>query len=317
MTNRRLRGGAAIVLVLLTGLALAGCGAAERVDESSADRAAGEEQGAAPRQRDGAEGGGKPHQLKVGVPPRSVIHTGRLTIEVRDVAAAADQAVQITEAAGGYVGKDSRDSGDGAGEATVTLRIPAEGFQPAVGRLARLGKELERQITAEDVSEAIVDLDSRITTMRASVKRTRALLDRAGSISDIAAVERELSTREAELAALESRRRNLANQVAYSGITVIFVTASQPPPAPAQIGFGVGLAAGWHAFLVSVRVLLAILGAVLPFLMYAAPVLLAVLLLRRWHRRGSPTATGPATGPLTAGPGSGGPGTGRPGGPGV
>ncbi|HEX2419522.1 MAG TPA: DUF4349 domain-containing protein [Micromonosporaceae bacterium] len=286
MTGRKVRGTAAIVLVLLAGLALAGCGA-EGAEESAADRAATGE-----RQRADTQGGARPDQVKVGVPASAVIHTGRLDLEVKDVAASADEAIQITEAAGGYVGKDSRDTGDGTGRATVTLRIPAEGFQPTIRRLARIGKELRREITAEDVSEAIVDLDSRITTMRASVKRTRALLARADSISDISAVERELSSREAELATLESRRRNLSNQVTYSGITVSLVAKSQPPAAPVEIGFGTGLGAGWQAFAWSVRVLLTILGAVLPFLTYALPVLAVIFLARRLHRR---TRPGPAS----------------------
>lgn len=303
MTGGRTRGTTAILVVLLTGL-LAGCGAASETSDGAAEEPARTGQ-------QGGPGGGAADRagaLKVGVPARAVIHTGRLELEVKDVADAADAAVRIAEDVEGYVGKDSRDTSDGSGRsgrAVVTLRIPAAAFQSGIRRLATLGRELEREITAEDVSEAMVDLDTRIATMRASVKRTRALLDRAQSISDISAVERELSTREAELASLESRRRNLGNQVAYSSITVTLVAseAAAPPPSQPKIGFGTGLAAGWDAFTMSVRVLLTILGAILPFLMYGIPVLALVLLVRRLSRRPRPL-------PAAAVPGAPGPGTG-------
>jgi hypothetical protein len=302
MTGRRVRGGVAFTVVVLAGLVLSGCGSANEAGEGVADRAAEEPQ--RPGTGEQGTGGGKPRELKVGAPARVVIHTGRLELEVKDVARTADEAIRIAEAADGYVGEDSRDSREKTAYATVTLRIPAAGFQNGIRRLASLGKELEREITAKDVSETVVDLDSRIATLRASVKRTRALLDRAGSISDIAAVERELSSREAELAALESRRRNLANQVAYSSITVSLMARSRPPTPPAEIGFGAGLGAGWDAFTLSVRVLLAVLGAVLPFLMYGVPVVAIILLVRRWQRRPRAVpAVGPATGQRTGGPG--------------
>lgn len=308
MRGGRVRGTAAILVVLLTGLVLVGCGGASETGEGDV---------AEEPQRTGQHGdpGGTAEDrtgaLKVGVPARAVIHTGRLELEVKDVADAADAAVRIAEDVEGYVGKDSRDVSDASGEAAravVTLRIPAASFQTGIRRLATLGRELEREITAEDVSEAMVDLDTRIATMRASVKRTRALLNQAQSISDISTVERELSTREAELASLESRRRNLGNQVTYSNITVTLVASeTAAPPTQPKIGFGTGLAAGWDAFTMSVKILLTVLGAILPFLMYGVPVLALVLLVRRLSRRSRPipATTGPATGAPVPGPGTG------------
>ncbi len=300
MTGARVRGTAAILVVLVTGLVLVGCGEAETAGDGDV---------AAEPARTGQQAGpggaaDRAGALKVGVPARAVIHTGRLELEVKDVADAADAAVRIAEGVEGYVGKDSRDVSGESARAVLTLRIPAASFQTGIRRLATLGKELEREITAEDVSEAVVDLDTRIATMRASVKRTRALLERAQSISDISAVERELSTREAELASLESRRRNLGNQVTYSNITVTLVAPeTAAPSAQPEIGFGTGLAAGWDAFTMSVRILLTVLGAILPFLMYGIPVLALVLLLRRLSRRPRPIPA--AVGPGTPAPGTG------------
>lgn len=47
---------------------------------------------------------------------------------------------------------------------------------------------------AADVTEQLVDVESRIATQRASVERIRALLARAASVSEITSVESELTS---------------------------------------------------------------------------------------------------------------------------
>jgi hypothetical protein len=72
-----------------------------------------------------------------------------------------------------------------------------------------------------------------------------------------------------------------------------------PAPKKVHTGFIGGLAAGWHGFLTSLRVVLTALGAVLPFvLILGIPLVLALRLARRrgllGGRRLALTAAGPA-----------------------
>ena len=292
MRNRRVCTAAALATLLAGTMALAGCGGGE--PNTARDTGAGK---AAP-----APGQGQPgQQPTAGEPNRAIIHTGKLRLQVKDVDSAADRAVTIAEDVEGYVGSDQRTDADSDAEATVSLRIPAKQFTDTVNQIAKLGKELGRDITAEDVSEPLVDLDARIAGMKASVKRTRALLARAETIADISTVEKELTDRESALAELEARKRSLANKVEFSTLTVTFSAKAAAPPPPAEIGFAAGLKAGWYAFKLSVRVILTVLGAVLPFLIaIAVPVLAAVWLLRRRRRpRVAPAAATPGPPPAT------------------
>lgn len=274
MGTRGVRGGAVGVLLAIV-VVLSGCGAESPVSDSPDEGRAVEQPGGSRDEK----------TAKVGSPARAVIHTGTLRVQVDDVTAGADDAIRIAEASNGYVGRDERRIEEDTSEATVSLRIPTDRFTSTINSLARLGKERQRKITAEDVSNAVVDLDTRIATMRASVKRTRALLDRAQSISEITSLERELTSRETELAALEARQRDLSNQIEYSTITVTFVTDETPPPAQ-PVGFVSGLKAGWQAFTASMQLMLMILGTVLPFLVAGAvPVTALVWLRRRYFTR--------------------------------
>jgi len=252
-------------------------------------------------QGDAAPGGAPPAQTdgnqaptKVRLAERSLIYTGSITIRVEKVVDAADRAITIATGLGGVVGADKRSLDAGRSEATLVLRVPADKFAAALNELSRqLGDEESRSIQTEDVTEAMIDLDTRLATQRASVERVRALLARARTIGEVVSVEGELTRREAELASLEQRKERLADQVALSTITVNLRGPEAPGEKEPEQGFIAGLKAGWDGFLASVQVVLTVVGWLLPWLVVVGlPVWFAVWLLRRRPR---PVVAAPST----------------------
>jgi hypothetical protein len=243
---------------------------------------------APPAQTDGNQA-----PTKVRVAERSLIYTGSITIRVEKVVDAADRAITIATGLGGVVGADRRSLDDGRSEATLVLRVPADKFTAALNELSRqLGDEEARSIQTEDVTEAMIDLDTRLATQRASVERVRALLARARTIGEVVSIEGELTRREADLASLEQRKERLADQVALSTITVNLRGPEAPGEQPKdERGFIAGLKAGWNGFLASVQVVLTVAGWLLPWLIAVGlPVWFAVWLLRRRPRPVAPAA---------------------------
>ncbi|WP_245616865.1 DUF4349 domain-containing protein [Amycolatopsis taiwanensis] len=215
---------------------------------------------------------------------RQLARTAQLTTTVPDVRAAADQARQIAVAAGGYSGSEHTDSRS----ASLSLLVPSDKLDNTLTQLSALGQVTSSQQTAQDVTDQVVDVESRLESARRSVDRLRALLDRATSISDIASIESQLATRESDLESLESRQKALAGQVAMSTVSLT-VTAAPPLAAEEpESGFLAGLAAGWHGFLAFGRGFLNVLGAVLPFAAILG-VPLAALVFWLARRRSRPT----------------------------
>jgi uncharacterized protein (DUF1697 family) len=212
---------------------------------------------------------------------RMLVRTANLELTAADVGGAVDRARDIATTEGGYAGREEvREE-----SATLTLHIPADRFDQALDELSGLGKVLSREQSAEDVTEQVVDLDSRVATQRASVDRVRALLARASTVEEIVRIEAELTTRESDLESIESRQQALAGQVAMSTVT-IRVSRTTAVPAPAQAesgGFFAGLSDGWGAFLDAGAGTLRVLGAVLPFLLVLG--VPAALVIRWWRRR--------------------------------
>ncbi|MFI7301772.1 DUF4349 domain-containing protein [Micromonospora aurantiaca] len=318
MGGRRLRGVALVAVGLIAALGVGACGAGGNSGSDSAapaaDGGAGREQAA----EGGADSGGADRDqaapggtggADLRVDQRSIIYTGTMQVRVDDVEAAAREATTAVTAAGGFVGADRRSSQAAEARAALTLRVPADRFSAVIDRIAGLGRQERREIRTEDVTEQVVDLDARIATQRARVESSRKLLARATSVDELVRLENEVGTRQADLAALEARKRRLADLTSLSTITVTFLGQdASTAEEEADLGFLAGLGGGWTAFLASARVLLTVLGAVLPFaVVIGVPLWLLLLWRRRVRaRRTPPPSPGamlpPGLGPMPPGP---------------
>jgi hypothetical protein len=217
---------------------------------------------------------------------RTLVRTATIELAAGNVGETVDRARDIVATAGGYAGQEEvREQ-----SATLALRVPSDRFDQALDELSELGRVISRDQSTEDVTEKVVDLDSRIATQRASVSRVRALLARASTVDEIVRIEEELTTRESDLESLEQRRQALAGQVAMSTVTIRISKTSAPatPRQDESSGFLAGLSDGWGAFLDAGAVTLRVIGAVLPFLLVLAIPAVPVI---RWRRRRRTTAT--------------------------
>lgn len=288
---------------LMAGILLAGCGADSSDNAGSSDGAPQMGEAApAPAEREADKGTDTAAQAPdLKVEQRSIIYRGNVSVRVENVAAAAGRATGIATTAGGFVSGDNRSSGDGADTATMELRVPADKFGGVVDQLAKLGTEEGRQISTEDVTEQTVDLDARITVQQARVDSGRKLLAQAKSLNDLVMLEREVATRESDLASLQAKKRRLADLTALSTISVTLLDPEAEAVAEdGPGGFLGGLGAGWDALLASLRVLLTVLGALLPWLLaFGLPAWAILYAVRRYKRtrRAAPHAQPPAAGP--------------------
>jgi len=217
---------------------------------------------------------------------RSVIRTATMTVKVRDVSVARRDAVLAAERAGGYLEAEHSTLDTGT---TLTLRVEPESFTGTVDAVGRLGEVLARQISTEDVTGDVADVDGRLRAARTSADRVRGLLGKATSISEVTTLESELSDRESDIESLSSRQRALSERTALATVTA---TLQLPPhvaaPAKEARGFTGGLAAGWRAFTATTVVVLVATGALLPFLALAGAGVTVWLVVRRRRRVGVP-----------------------------
>jgi Domain of unknown function (DUF4349) len=219
---------------------------------------------------------------------QALIRTGSLTVQVKhgvNVSQQADKAGGIATAAGGQVYGDDRTSGDNA-TASLTLMVPPAAVASVLDQLAALGIEQSRQVSTQDVTQQVADVNSRVKSARAAVATLTALYQHATKISDIIAIETQLSQRESDLEALEAQQRTLAAQTALATIHLYLSGESQLPAAtkPSQRGFVAGLKAGWRHFTAATVAVATALGAALPFLLLLVVLAAAVRLILKRRR---------------------------------
>ena len=218
---------------------------------------------------------------KAPVPGRSLVYTASLTVRTKDVAGATANAERLATANGGFVGDEKSQSGtvpdvQGLTQSTVTLRVPSTAFDDVIGQLGGGGVVQNETRSASDVTAQVVDTGTRVSAQQASIARITELMKNATNMSDVVSLEGELSRREADLESMQAQLAALKDQVSLSTITVTFLlpeVPASPPPAPVvkhQNALQRGLHDGWQVFVGTAKVLMVIVGALLPFAVTAA-----------------------------------------------
>ena len=157
---------------------------------------------------------------------RSIVYVGTMRVEVADVPAATLQAQTAIAGLGGLVFAQHTTS-EPAPRTELTFKVLPEDFGEAMRRLEALGELESQQISADDVTERVVDLQSRIITARASVERLRNFLADATDLETVAELESQLLARETSLEQLRGQLRTVEAQVA---LATIFLTLVEPAP---------------------------------------------------------------------------------------
>jgi hypothetical protein len=219
---------------------------------------------------------------KIGDRNRKLARTASMKLRAKDIDEAAADARAIAAKAGGYVGsEESREK-----SVSLTLTVPGTKLDSVLDDLEQLGERVEREIGVKDVTEAVVDVNSRVETQRRSVTRARALLDRAQTIHEILRIEQQLASREARLESLLKRQELLRGQVAMAPIVLSILPVKTQAAAEKDNdepgGFVAGLAVGWNAFTKALAAGMTALGAAAPFLLtLGIPALIVLWVLRR------------------------------------
>ena len=285
---------ASLAAVFAAVLLLSGCSASSGSDEAAIVEY---DSGAAPGTAELADGASQPDKAAADVADQALVITGSITITADDPIAAAEEATAITTAAGGRV--DARQqyapSGGDAGHATLTLRIPASALEDVRDQLAELGTVDETLTTTENVGAQQRDLESRITTLRATIARYTGWLADADTTSDLIELESAIAQRQTELESLEAQQRELADSVAMSTITLQLRSAEFAPPPEGPTDFWSALAAGWASFVGFWGAVLVAIGMGLPWLVLLAIGITVVVWIAR--RSGRPTPPAPTVAP--------------------
>jgi len=214
------------------------------------------------------------------IPARKLIKDATVEFEVESISETRARVLEAVKQYGGYISSDEENQYDSWRRNTLVIRVPVANFETLLSEITEGVSHLDyKQISATDVTEEFVDIETRLASKKELEKRYLALLSRANTVSDILEIEKQANDLRTEIESIEGRFKYLKNRIALSTITLRMDETTGAPS-----GFGKKLADGfgngWE------YLLLFIVGmvSIWPFLLLGIGLFLGVRYLRRRRR---------------------------------
>ncbi len=247
----------------------------------------------------------------IGIVGRDVIIEMHVTLSSDDIQRTVASIMATASSLGGGVASSNVDYGNRSepsgtdGYAVLVVKVPPESLDRLLAGLDDSGTVQSINQTAQDVTDQLVDLDTRIRNARQSVDNVREFMDRTENLQELVTLEGELTRRQTDLERLEAQQRNLSDRVALSTVTIeVTPTARIAESIDEDESIADAFRKGWDAFSGAVFGVGFLLAVLLPFLALAAVVaLVGWQVVRRGRRPATNRITSsPATEPKMADP---------------
>ena len=215
--------------------------------------------------------------------PQKIIKQASLRFETDDLDDTFAQIQKAITANKGTIQNDTEGKDYDNIYRNLTVRIPSQNFDAFIKSVSEGVSYFERkEISAEDVTEQYIDLNSRLKTKKKLEERYLQILQKATKISEILEIEKQISIIREEIEAKEGQLKYLESRVSESTITIEFYkTIAEKEAVKTSYGSKIWTAVksgffGLSSFLISII-------SVWPFIILF--VLIAYLIRKRFKRK--------------------------------
>ena len=143
---------------------------------------------------------------------RLIHHNGFMHLRSPQPRKLVDEATRIVEARGGDVERLDAEK--------AVFRVPVKEFKDVFNRLLKLGHVLEQSVRTEDITDAFMDVDSRLKIARNTRGRLVELLAKAKSEKEKIRILHEIERLSIRIETLTAQREHLLSEARFSRITL-------------------------------------------------------------------------------------------------
>lgn len=283
-----------LLLGLLLGLVLAGCGARTAGTSPASARPAQATMAPRPTAVPAAvprgEAGTAPN-LDAAAAERKIILTANLQLVVQETEKTVEAIKGLVAAQEGYVSTANVWREGSLLRAHLTVRVPADRMEPFLAEVKKLAVRVEREESGgRDVTEEFVDIEAQLKNLEAAEKELRELLatvrEKTEKAEDIMAVYRELTNVRGQIDRLKGRQQYLSRMVEMATVNLELTERAlepigQPGWQPLQT-LRQALNALVQAAKLAIELTIWVVAFLIPLLIVPVGVL---WLLWRWTRR--------------------------------
>ncbi len=248
----------------------------------------------------GDRASGQTSNVVSGVPQtvdRIVIRNADLSIVVDDPTVTMSEIARMAAGMGGFVVSSNLyqttlESGVEVPRARITIRVPAEQLNDALGQIEGSANEvLSRNESGEDVTRDYTDLQSRLRNLEQAEAQLAEIMDSANRTEDVLDVFNQLTAIREQIEVITGQIQFFEQSAAFSAISIDILANEAVQPLTIGGWQPVGVAKNALQALINTLKFLAdaaiwILIYVLPVLaILAIPVVLVIRGLRGWRAR--------------------------------
>jgi len=153
---------------------------------------------------------------------RMIIRTANMQLVVDDVRDTIDKIIRLAQDRKGYVVNSSSWKEGERVVGQITIRVPSDDFDYAMGVLRNMAVEVTSETTsAQDVTEEYVDLEATLRNLEATEAQLLKLMEKAMEVKDILSVQSELSRVQQDIERTKGRMQYLERTSSMSLIQVM------------------------------------------------------------------------------------------------
>ena len=224
---------------------------------------------------------------------RKIIKTVNETLQTDDYNGLIDEINKLVKDLGGYISSanysgDNYYNKDTLRRASITVRIPAEKLDEFTGGLEGRAVVSYYNETVDDVTGSYIDVESRIAVLESEEAALLEMLSASGDVSTMLTIRSQLTNVQSELASLRAQKKDYDSRISYSTVYInvneVRRAISADPTFFEEIGntfseslYDIGF------FFRSLAV--GIIGNFLYIIIWAAVIVLAVFLVRRYLKK--------------------------------
>jgi len=152
---------------------------------------------------------------------RKLVKEGSLSLKTMNIDSGKVWLDNVVSDFGGYYEKEDMFHDESSVYYNIVVRVYPEKFEALVSGIEKGQYQvLSKSIRVSDVTEETVDIQSRITSKKAYLRRYRELLSRAATIQDILEIEEIVRSLQEEIESQESRLTRLHQNIELSTLTL-------------------------------------------------------------------------------------------------
>lgn len=172
---------------------------------------------------------------------RQVIRKASVELRTADVRAAFVKTQMLVSEAGAEYIENSAISGEGEQmQADLTLRVSAARLSEVLNALRNVGTVISQQLSGEDVTAQVVDLEARLTNERRIEQELLQLLEarKDAELKDVLELRNHIGSVREQIERLQAQQNHLSRLVSLATVLVIIRHEGKPAEKPKDEGLG-------------------------------------------------------------------------------